>query len=117
MLGPFRSTAVTCGGYLWKFAPRMSPPQKYRLRSRMDQVDTNVDILYQTVASLNKTAVGEPTGHKKIDRLALGMKREPQMTPRDKYTTFTKHSKDYRKDLHRVPKWTKKSFRANPEYF
>ena len=33
------------------------------------------------------------------------------MTTRDKYTTFNRHSKNYRKPVHRVPKWTKLSFR------
>ena len=39
------------------------------------------------------------------------------MTTRDKYTTFNRHSKNYRKPVHRVPKWTKLSFRENPKYF
>lgn len=95
----------------------MSAPQKYRLRQRMDVVDNNVDVLYQSILKLKGEQPGAPTGYKKLDRLALEMPREPEMSTKDKYTTFTKHSKTYRKDVHRVPKWTKKSFRQNPKYF
>lgn len=110
MFGAFRQSAVAYGGYLWKFAPRMSGPQKYRLRQRMKQVDHNIEVIYKSLAK------GDSTGYNKIDKL-MATPREHEMSPRDKYTTFDKKSKGYRKSLHRVPKWTKMSFRENPENF
>ncbi|ODV69347.1 mitochondrial ribosomal protein L31 [Hyphopichia burtonii NRRL Y-1933] len=113
MFGAFKATLIKSGGYLWKFAPRMSGVQKYRLRQRMKQVDSNIEVLYKSLKP-EGTAL---TGHKKIDYLKFEFPKESQMTPHDKYTTFDKKVKGYRKSLHRVPKWTKKSFRENPKYF
>ncbi|EEQ38976.1 hypothetical protein CLUG_03102 [Clavispora lusitaniae ATCC 42720] len=113
MFGVFRGTLARCGGYLWKKAPRLSPPQKQRLRNRMKLVDRNIEILYQSL----KPANAKSTGFKKIDYLKFELPKEAQMSPRDKYTTFDKKSKGYRKSVHLIPKWTKKSFRENPKYF
>lgn len=113
MFGAFRSSLTAYGGYLWKRAPRLSPPQKQRLRMRMKQVDHNIEALYQSL----KPAQGELTGYKKIDYLKFVLPKEHEMTPRDKYTTFDKKVKGYRKSVHLVPKWTKISFRENPKYF
>ncbi|ODV77290.1 mitochondrial ribosomal protein L31 [Suhomyces tanzawaensis NRRL Y-17324] len=117
MFGAFKSTATLSGGYLWKFAPRLSVPQKYRLRQRMKTVDANVEVLYQSLIQHQGKQEGEKTGFGKIDYLKFDMPKEAEMSPRDKYTTFSRNEKHYRKDLHRVPKWTKKSFRENPKYF
>lgn len=117
MFGAFRSSLTLSGGYLWKKAPRLSPPQKYRLRKRMKQVDENIEQIYQGLVQHLQKPNGSPTGFKKIDHLKFVMPKESQMTPRDKYTTFHKNSKEYRKDLHLIPKWTKKSFRENPKYY
>lgn len=111
--GAFRSSGILSGGYLWKFAPRMSGPQKYRLRRRMKQVDENIEVLFQ---SLKKTDEVD-TGFAKIDNLKFNFPKENELSVNDKYTTFDKKVKNYRKSLHRVPKWTKKSFRENPEHF
>jgi hypothetical protein len=117
MFGAFKSSLTLSGGYLWKFAPRLSPPQKYRLRQRMKTVDANIEVLYKSLIQAEGKQAGDKTGFAKIDHLKFNMPKEHEMTPRDKYTTFSKTTKDYRKDLHKVPKWTKKSFRENPKYF
>lgn len=100
------------GGYLWKKAPRLSVPQKYRLRLRMRQVDHNIAVLFESL----KPEGASETPYPKINRL-FALPKEAEMSPRDKYTTFNKKSKDYRKSVHLVPKWTKKLFRENPKYF
>lgn len=113
MFGAFKSTLSLSGGYLWKVAPRMSGPQKYRLRRRMKTVDENIEVLYKSLKLDNV----ESTGYDKIDYLKFQFPKEHEMKPKDKYTTFDKKAKDYRKSIHRVPKWTKLSFRENPKYF
>lgn len=113
MFGAFKSSLVASGGYLWKKAPRLSPPQKCRLRARMKLVDHNINILYSSL----KIRGSNSTGYKKIDHLKFAVPKHSKMLPRDKYTTFDKKAKGYRKSVHLVPKWTKKSFRENPEHF
>lgn len=113
MFGAFHSTLTACGGYLWKKAPRLSIPQKARLRKRMRLVDSNIQAIYRSL----KVDGERLTGYKKIDYLMFDFPKEKQMTARDKYTTFDKKAKGYRKSVHLVPKWTKKSFRENPKYF
>ncbi|KAK6464264.1 mitochondrial 54S ribosomal protein YmL31 [Scheffersomyces coipomensis] len=118
MFGAFRSSLTLSGGYLWKKAPRMSVPQKYRLRQRMKQVDTNIENIYQSIIKTSENLKdGDATGLKRIDYLKFEFPKENEMTPRDKYTTFSKNEKNYRRDVHLIPKWTKKSFRENPKYF
>lgn len=111
MFGPFQGSLTLLGGYLWKSAPRLSTPQKYRLRKRMKLVDSNIENIFQ---SLNQDG---KTGYAKLDYLKYKYPKEYQMTPRDKYTTFDKKAKGYRKLVFKVPKWTKKSFRENPKYY
>lgn len=113
MFGAFKSTLALSGGYLWKVAPRMSRPQKFRLRKRMRLVDENIEVLYKSLKAEN----GESTGYRKIDHLKFNFPKEHEMTARDKYTTFDKKAKNYRKSVHRMSKWTKRSFRENPKYF
>ncbi|KAF8004896.1 ribosomal protein L31 [Metschnikowia aff. pulcherrima] len=113
MFGAFKSTLVAQGGYLWKKAPRLSVPQKSRMRSRMRLVDQNIEILFQ----LLKAPSGNTTNCKKIDNLYFNLPREADMKVKDKYTTFDKKAKGYRKSVHLVPKWTKTTFRENPKYF
>lgn len=113
MFGAFKSSLTAQGGYLWKKAPRLSPPQKQRLRNRMRQVDQNIEVLYQSLKPENDVK----TGYKKIDALKFSFPKEDEMSPRDKYTTFDKKARGYRKHVHLVPKWTKLSFRENPKYF
>lgn len=38
---------------------------------------------------------------------ALELPKEHEMPPRDKYTVFSRHTKGYRKGIHKVPKWTR----------
>lgn len=108
---------VRSGGYVWKFTSRLTTTQKYKLRSRMKQVDENIKNIYQGLIAMENKSMVEPTGLKKIDYLQFEFPKENEMTTRDKYTTFNRHSKNYRKPVHRVPKWTKLSFRENPKYF
>ncbi|EGW33244.1 uncharacterized protein SPAPADRAFT_137154 [Spathaspora passalidarum NRRL Y-27907] len=117
MFGAFQGSLVRCGGYLWKKAPRLSPPQKYRLRKRMSLVDENADAIYRGLIQAQGKAIGEPSGFRKVDYLKFEMPKENEMLPKDKYTAFNKHAKNYRKKLHLFPKWTKTSFRENPEHF
>lgn len=79
----------------------------------MKMVDHNIEVLYQSL----KQPGSKSTGYKRIDYLKFEFPKEKDMLPRDKYTTFDKNSKDYRKSVHLIPKWTKKSFRENPKYF
>lgn len=113
MFGPFKGTLPTFGGLLWKRSWRMSQDQKFRLRKRMQQVDQNIEVLYKSLKPLDSKL----TGHPKIDHLKFVFPKEKDMKASDKYTTFNKNAKDYRKAVHHVPKWTKLSFRENPKYF
>lgn len=79
----------------------------------MQLVDHNIEVLYQSLKQDNSVS----TGYKKIDALKFEFPKENEMLPRDKYTTFDKKVRGYRKLVHFVPKWTKKSFRENPKYF
>lgn len=125
MFGAFKSTMVKSGGYLWKFAPKLSQPQKYRLRKRMQLVDANIDAIHKGLLlhQLEKgvlpgvSATESLTGYKKLDHAKYTMPKESEMSPEDKYSTFNPNSKDYRRSLHREPKWTKRSFRENPTHF
>ncbi|EGV60798.1 hypothetical protein PSN45_001412 [Yamadazyma tenuis] len=110
MFGAFRASLTNHGGYLWKSAPRLSSPQKSRLRQRMKTVDANIEAIYQ---SLPKDHNGL-TSYRKVDYLKFKFPKENEMSAKDKYTTFDKKAKDYRKLVFKVPKWTKKSFRENP---
>lgn len=110
MFGPFRQSLITYGGYLWKSAPRLSNPQKNRLRNRMKQVDANIEVIFNSLQKDGKT------NYRKIDYLKYKFPKEHEMSSTDKYTTFDKKAKDYRKLVFKVPKWTKKSFRENPKH-
>ncbi|KAL6452510.1 MRPL31 54S ribosomal protein L31 [Candida maltosa Xu316] len=110
-------SSVRSGGYLWKFRPVISTSQKASLKSRMRQVDDNIKTIYEGLIQVQGKNKGESTGYKKIDYLQFEFPKEHQMSSRDKFTTFNKNWKGYRKPIHRVPKWTKISFRENPKYF
>ena len=47
----------------------------------------------------------------------LTLPKESDMHSRDKYTVFSPHDKNYRKSVHKVPKFTRKSLRVNPRGF
>lgn len=83
----------------------------------MQLVDENIDAIYRGLIQLQGSTPGSPTGYSKVDFLKFDMPKENELTPRDKYTAFDKKVKNYRKDLHLVPKWTKKTFRVFPKNF
>ncbi|GMG40266.1 unnamed protein product [Ambrosiozyma monospora] len=110
MFGPFRSSQTCLGGLLWKRPWRLSQPQKYRQRKRMQQVDSNIQALYDGLTANKMKA-------ERITNLMENFPKESEMLPKDKYTVFDKHSRGYRKAAHFVPKWTKLSFRDGPKNF
>ena len=57
---------VRSGGYVWKFTSRLTTTQKYKLRSRMKQVDENIKNIYQGLIAMKNKSMGEPTGLKKL---------------------------------------------------
>ncbi|KAG0682658.1 hypothetical protein C6P40_001102 [Pichia californica] len=110
MFGPFRASAVSFSGLLWKRSWRLSAPQKRRQRHRMQTVDSNIAVLYEGLKANSMSS-------KKVDDLHFNFPKENEMKSKDKYTVFNKHARGYRKGVHFVPKWTKLSFRNNPENF
>ncbi|OMJ10801.1 54S ribosomal protein L31, mitochondrial [Smittium culicis] len=80
MFGAFKPSFAALGGRAWK---------------RLAAVDEVVETLAASGVSF-----------KKLD-LALALPKEHEMEPRDKYTTFSKTAKNYRKGVHKVPKFTK----------
>ncbi|KAK9469797.1 mitochondrial ribosomal protein L31-domain-containing protein [Lipomyces arxii] len=111
MFGPFKPTNVALGGLLWKIPWRMSQPQKYRQRKRLQAVDKVI----ATVEEGLRLQGIEPI--KSLTRLRNELPTEDQMPPKDKYTTFHRRSAKYRIGLHTIAKWTKKSLRTNPKGF
>lgn len=75
----------------------------------MKIVDENIKAIFTSLPKQNGL-----TNFKKIDHLQYKFPKQHEMKPKDKYTTFDKKAKDYRKLVFKVPKWTKKSFRENP---
>ncbi|KAI5963310.1 uncharacterized protein KGF55_003102 [Candida pseudojiufengensis] len=116
---------VRTGGYVWKFTPHITSTQRANLKKRMLQVDENIEQIYQGLKKSSnietqdehKNKKNLKTGFDKIDYLKFEFPKFNQMSSRDKYTTFSRHSRDYRKPIHRVPKWTKLSFREDPKHF
>ncbi|KAJ6135263.1 hypothetical protein N7512_000423 [Penicillium capsulatum] len=86
------------------------PLKKARQRKRLRAVDRVVDTL-----SAALTRNGQST--KAVQRWYAEMPREEEMLPKDKYTLFDKKEKNYRKSLHKLPKWTRVSQRVNPPGF
>lgn len=76
----------------------------------MQLVDSNIENLYQGLKSQGLQL-------ELVNKLKFEFAKESEMLPKDKYTVFNKTSRGYRKSVHLVPKWTKKSFRSNPEHF
>ena len=98
---------VRSGGYIWKFTPHVTSTQRVNLRKRSEQVDANIDQIYRgLIQQTGDKKMGDKTGYPKIDHLKFDMPRFNQMSSRDKYTTFSKHSRYYSKPFHRVPKCT-----------
>ncbi|RXK40528.1 50S small subunit ribosomal protein L31 [Tremella mesenterica] len=84
---------------------RLSPTRKTNHRQRLKAVDSVI------------SAVEESGVQTRSLVKALELPKEGEMNPRDKYTTFTKHVRGYRKSVHKVPKWTRLTLRDNPKGF
>jgi hypothetical protein len=56
---------------------------------------------------------------KLLERWKASMPREEEMLPKDKYTVFDKKERNYRKGVHKLPKWTRAGpgQRVNPPGF
>ncbi|KAG7810374.1 hypothetical protein KL921_002869 [Ogataea angusta] len=107
MFGPFRMSPVALGGLLWKKPWRLSRFQKYRHRKRMQLVDSNIQALYDGLQANGMSS-------KRVEHLMTEYPKESEMTPRNKYTVFSKYARKYRKAIHFVPKWTKLPLRKQP---
>ncbi|KAI0646853.1 mitochondrial ribosomal protein L31 [Trametes meyenii] len=105
MFGAFRPTQPSMVGLLWYTPWKLSRTRKANVRSRLKQVDSVIEAVKESgvkCAALDK---------------ALELPKEHEMPPRDKYTVFSRHTKGYRKGIHKVPKWTRLSLRTNPKGF
>lgn len=123
MFGPFKGGQTLFGGLLWKVPWRMSMGQKYRQRQRLRQVDSVIKqlTLGLHVARCEEKGLGyqeslqsEKKFKPRSKMLRLYNKssffpREEQMSTKNKYTVFDRKERDYRKGIHKVPKWTKVS--------
>lgn len=123
MFGPFKPSSTLLGGLLWKIPWRMSMGQKARQRQRLKQVD---NVIKQLTLGLH-VARCETKGIQYDDALKMRKKfkpgikmlrlynkssffpKEEQMSTKNKYTVFDRKERDYRKGIHKVPKWTKVS--------
>ncbi|EIN03608.1 60s ribosomal protein l31 [Punctularia strigosozonata HHB-11173 SS5] len=105
MFGAFRPSSICSVGLLWKTPWRLSTTRKANARKRLKQVDAVIEAVRASgvqCSALNR---------------ALELPKEHEMPARDKYTTFSKHEKSYRKGIHKVPKWTRLTLRTNPKGF
>jgi len=106
----FRPSQPLLGGLLWKIPYRLSAPQKYRHRKRLQRVDRIVSTLSSALAKQNLRVAS-------VERWNAEMPSEAEMEPKDKYTIFDRKVKGYRKGVHKIPKWTRVSQRVNPPGF
>ncbi|KAJ1921563.1 hypothetical protein H4219_000600 [Mycoemilia scoparia] len=93
--GPFRPSLVAFGGKAWRIPWRLSKTRKANVRKRLRAVDSVIDTLVESGVQF-----------KQLD-LAKKLPKEHEMNPRDKYTTFSRTARNYRKGIHKVPKFTK----------
>ncbi|EEB09042.1 mitochondrial 54S ribosomal protein YmL31 [Schizosaccharomyces japonicus yFS275] len=112
MFGLFKQTPVALGGYLWKNPWRLSALRKYRHRKRLQNVDEVVSTVSEALNTNNQSC-------KLLRVIEEGLPRESEMSPKDKYSVFTKTTRGkgiqgWRKSIHKVPKWTKITHRTNP---
>ncbi|KZT11480.1 mitochondrial ribosomal protein L31 [Laetiporus sulphureus 93-53] len=106
MFGAFRPTPISMGGLLWKIPWKLSPTRKANARTRLKRVDAVIDAV--KASGVECEALTK----------ALQLPKEHEMSPRDKYTVFTRQlRKGYRKGIHKVPKWTRLTLRTNPTGF
>lgn len=105
MFGAFRPSSTSLGGLLWKTPYRLSPTRKANHRQRLKAVD-------EVIAAVASSGVQT----RSLAR-AMALPTEAEMSPTDKYTTFSVRSRGYRKGVHKVPKWTRMTMRENPKGF
>ncbi|CAO3683112.1 unnamed protein product [Rhizopus stolonifer] len=105
MFGAFRPSFVAQGGLLWKNPFRMSGTRKANVRKRLKAVDEVISVVSES--GVECKALTE----------ALALPKESEMLARDKYTVFNRAAKGYRKSVHKVPKFTKKTMRTSPPGF
>ncbi|SGY75565.1 BQ5605_C005g03432 [Microbotryum silenes-dioicae] len=98
----FKPSLPLSVGLLWKNPWRMSQTRKMRARLRLKTVDHNIAVVEQASPSTLSL------------KAALALPTEASMPARDKYTTFSRTERGYRKSMHKVPKWTKLTNRTNP---
>ncbi|KAJ1978687.1 hypothetical protein H4R35_001796 [Dimargaris xerosporica] len=73
----------------------MSSTRKANVRKRLKAADNVVEVLTQSGVTC---------------RVLERVRKEPkenEMLPKDKYFTFSRHGRNYRKGVHRVPKFTR----------
>lgn len=105
LFGALRPSSPVLGGLLWKNPWRMSGLRRARARARLNNVDDVIEAVHES---------GVKCGA--LD-LALQLPKQSEMHPRDKYTVFSPHSRNFRKSAHKVPKWTRLTLRENPRGF
>ncbi|THH33900.1 hypothetical protein EUX98_g329 [Antrodiella citrinella] len=105
MFGPFRPSAISSVGLLWKTPWKLSPTRKANARARLKRVDSVIEAV--RASGVQCAALKE----------ALELPKEHEMPAKDKYTVFTPHARGYRKGIHKVPKWTRLTLRTNPRGF
>lgn len=84
---------------------RMSATRKARVRQRLRDVDTVIDTIRTSGVQCRAL------------EYAKQLPTESEMHPRDKYTVFSPHGANFRKSVHKVPKFTRKTLRVNPRGF
>jgi hypothetical protein len=72
---------------------RMSAPQKYRHRKRLQRIDRLVDCVDNALKKQGMTVAA-------VEQWKAEMPTEAEMEPRDKYTIFSRNAKNYRKGGH-----------------
>ncbi|KXN68090.1 putative MRPL31-mitochondrial ribosomal protein, large subunit [Conidiobolus coronatus NRRL 28638] len=95
MLGPFRASLTALGGLVWKNPWKMSSCRKANLRKRLRDVDEVV----KTLSDSGYTC-------KRLEEFKK-LPTEAELSPREKYTVFSKSTKGHRLVIHKVPKFTK----------
>lgn len=72
---------------------RLSSPRKQRVRERLRNVDDVIETIQQSGIQCSA-----------LER-ALQLPKEDEMPPKDKYTTFSRTARDFRKSVHKVSSW------------
>ncbi|KAJ1912572.1 hypothetical protein IWQ60_009606 [Tieghemiomyces parasiticus] len=97
---------MALSGRAWHIPARLSPTRKANVRKRLKAADEVIEVLSQTGVTCRSL------------EWAKHQPKECDMLPRDKYTTFSRKHKEYRKGVHRVPKFTRVPLpRTTPEGF